>query len=272
MPQEVEDLREEGSDLAALLEKLGDADWARPTPFKAWTVFDVVGHLHYSDRCALAALDGRPAFEQETAAMQAVIAGGGSLRDFTREKLGALDARRLLDLWRGAFRTMCDRFAALDPKARLPWFGPDMGLRMFTTARQMETWAHGQDVYDLLERPRRYTDRLRGIAHIGVSTFGWTFANRGLPPPGPAPYVRLTAPSGALWEWNGPSDTNRIEGSAAEFCHVVTQNRNVADTSLAVVGEPAKRWMGLAQCFAGRPEDPPPPGARTGGAGPAALR
>jgi uncharacterized protein (TIGR03084 family) len=264
MLQEVRDLREEGKELRALLETIGEADWARATPFKQWTVFDVVGHLHYSDRCALAALDGREAFERETAAMRAVIVRGGSLRDFTREVLGPMDSRRMLALWTGAFDEMCDRFAALDPKARLPWFGPDMGLRMFTTARQMETWAHGQDVYDLLDRPRRYTDRLRSIAHIGVSTYGWTFANRKLPAPGPAPYVRLTAPSGAIWEWNEPDEANKVEGSAAEFCHVVTQNRNVADTSLVVVGEPARRWMAIAQCFAGNPENPPAPGARPG--------
>ena len=264
MLQEVEDLREEGAELEALLETLAEADWSRPTPFKQWTVFDVAAHLHYSDRCALAALKGREAFEKETAAMRAVIARGGSLRDFTRETLGPMEGARMLGLWRDAFREMCDRFAALDPKTRLPWFGPDMGLRMFTTARQMETWAHAQDVYDLLQKPRRYTDRLRSIAHIGVSTYGWTFANRKLPLPGPPPYVRLTAPSGAIWEWNDPSEDNRVEGSAAEFCHVVTQNRNVADTSLVVVGEPAKRWMAIAQCFAGNPESPPAPGTRTG--------
>jgi uncharacterized protein (TIGR03084 family) len=267
MLEEVENLREEGNELAALLETLGEADWKRPTPFKQWTVFDVVGHLHYSDRCAIAALKGRETFEQETAAMRSVIERGGSLRDFTRDELGPLGGSRMLALWRDAFRDMCDRFAALDPKTRLPWFGPDMGLRMFTTARQMETWAHGQDVYDLLGKPRRYTDRIRSIAHIGVSTFGWTFANRRLASPGRAPYVRLTAPSGAIWEWNDPDDGNRVEGSAAEFCHVVTQNRNVADTSLVVVGEPAKQWMAIAQCFAGNPENPPPPGVRTGAAG-----
>ena len=38
----------------------------------------------------------------------------------------------------------------------------------------------------------------------------------GLPSPGRAPYVRLTAPSGAIWEWNDPDDENRVEGSAAE--------------------------------------------------------
>lgn len=264
MLEEITNLVEEGNDLTGLLETLKEADWERPTPFKEWTVFDVVGHLHYSDRCAIAATKGRETFENETAGMRAVIERGGSLRDFTREELGRIEAPRMLALWREAFREMCDRFAALDPKARLPWFGPDMGLRMFATARQMETWAHSQDVYDLLARPRAYTDRIRSIAHIGVSTFGWTFANRRLPAPGPAPYVRLTAPSGAIWEWNDPNDANRVEGSAAEFCHVVTQNRNVADTSLVVVGEPAKRWMAIAQCFAGNPENPPAPGARRG--------
>jgi uncharacterized protein (TIGR03084 family) len=264
MFQEVDDLREEGKELDALLASLREADWARPTPFKQWTPFDVVGHLHYSDRCAVASLKGREAFQAETAAMRSVIERGGSLRDFTREALGPLDGSHMRQLWRDTFGDMCDRFAALDPKTRLPWFGPDMGLRMFTTARQMETWAHAQDIYDLLQKPRRYTDRLRNIAHIGVSTFGWTFANRRLPSPGPAPYVRLTAPSGATWEWNDPDDGNRVEGSAAEFCHVVTQNRNVADTRLVVVGEPAKQWMAIAQCFAGNPENPPAAGARTG--------
>jgi uncharacterized protein (TIGR03084 family) len=266
MLQEVADLREEGHELDTLLASLREADWSRPTPFKQWTPFDVVGHLHYSDRCALAALKGREAFQTETAAMRSVIERGGSLRDFTREALGPLDGRRMRQLWLDTFRDMCDRFAALDPKARLPWFGPDMGLRMFTTARQMETWAHAQDVYDLLQRPRSYSDRLRNIAHIGVSTFGWTFANRHLPLPGRAPFVRLTAPSGAIWEWNEPDDGNRVEGSAAEFCHVVTQNRNVADTTLVVIGEPAKQWMAIAQCFAGNPEKPPHPGARAGAA------
>ena len=266
MFREVDDLREEGKELDSLLGSLGETDWARPTPFKQWTPFDVVGHLHYSDRCAVASLKGREVFQTETAAMRSVIERGGSLRDFTRETLGPLDGSRLRQLWRDTFGDMCDRFAALDPKTRLPWFGPDMGLRMFTTARQMETWAHAQDIYDLLQKPRRYTDRLRNIAHIGASTFGWTFANRRLSPPGPAPYVRLTAPSGAIWEWNDPEDANRVEGSAAEFCHVVTQNRNVTDTALVVIGEPAKQWMAIAQCFAGNPENPPPAGARTGSA------
>jgi hypothetical protein len=74
--------------------------------------------------------------------------------------------------------------------------------------------------------------------------------------------VRLVAPSGAVWEWNDPSDESRVAGDAVEFCRVVTQGRNVADTRLEVVGEVAARWMAIAQCFAGGPADPPQPGER----------
>jgi uncharacterized protein (TIGR03084 family) len=97
-----------------------------------------------------------------------------------------------------------------------------------------------------------------------VKTFGWTFVNRGLEIPGPPPYIRLVAPSGEIWEWHDPSDEESIRGDAIDFCHVVTQGRNVADTRLEVVGDIANRWMSIAQCFAGGPVDPPKPGQRTG--------
>ena len=54
----------------------------------------------------------------------------------------------------------------------------------------------------------------------------------------------------------------RVEGSAVEFCQVVTQGRNIRDTRLTVKGEGAVRWMAIAQCFAGAPKDPPAPGER----------
>jgi len=76
--------------------------------------------------------------------------------------------------------------------------------------------------------------------------------------------VQLVAPSGAIWEWNDPSETECIRGEAVDFCHVVTQVRNVADTALEVLGPIATRWMSIAQCFAGAVSDPPAPGARTG--------
>ena len=58
----------------------------------------------------------------------------------------------------------------------------------------METWAHGQEIYDLLGIVRLNADRIRNIVILGVNTYGWTFVNRGLEPPAPVPYVKLDAP------------------------------------------------------------------------------
>ena len=76
------------------------------------------------------------------------------------------------------------------------------------------------------------------------------------------PHLRLISPSGELWEFNDKSNEELIEGSADEFCQVVTQVRNIADVNLKVNGKIAKEWMSIAQCFAGPPEQPPVPGAR----------
>jgi uncharacterized protein (TIGR03084 family) len=261
LPQ-IADFRVEADELRALLLTLPDKDWDRATLFKSWTVNDVVQHLHASDLMAAASAAGPGSFEHARAEIQALRDRGMSRLEETRHRLGHLTGQRLLEAWHAQVIALCDTLSALPPDARLPWWGPDMGVRMFATARQMETWAHGQEIYDLMGVERQPTDRLRNIAELGVRTFGWTFSNRGMPRPEPTPYVRLMAPSGAVWEWNVPMTDNRVEGPALDFCQVVTQVRNVADTTLTVTGEPARLWMGLAQCFAGPPENPPPPGTR----------
>jgi uncharacterized protein (TIGR03084 family) len=128
----------------------------------------------------------------------------------------------------------------------------------------METWAHAQAVYDLKKVERTSTDRIKNVAAIGMRTFEWTYVNRGIEAPETAPHVRLVAPSGEIWEWNEPSEAGSVRGDAFEFCQVVAQTRNVADTSLEVEGEIATHWMSIAQCFAGGPVDPPKPGVRIG--------
>jgi len=106
------------------------------------------------------------------------------------------------------------------------------------------------------------SDRIRNIAVMGVNTFAWSFSNRGLAVPPNRPALNLQAPSGADWEWPSVPEAGRIEGSAVEFCRVVTQTRNIADTDLVLTGKVAREWMSIAQCFAGPPEDPPAPGTR----------
>lgn len=262
MLQEALDFEAEVDELRRFLETLEEGDWQRETGFMRWTPWDVVAHLHFFDQASLAALEGREAFAAERAALMENIAKGRTNQELGRERYGDLGPSSLVRCWHESARTLAARLGACDPKHRLPWYGPDMGVRMFTTARLMETWAHGHEIHDLKRVARAPSERLRHIATIGVKTFGWTFANRGLEVPGDPPYVRLLAPSGGVWEWNQPSETSRVSGDALEFCQVVTQVRNVADTRLEVVGDVAARWMAIAQCFAGGPADPPKPGER----------
>ena len=252
MLQQAKDLLEEGAELKKLLDTLAAEDWRRPTPFKDWTVNQVVQHLHGADKAAYLALTDGEGF----ATAKADPAQVAKLMNPVQE------GEALLDAWWSYLQDLCGSLGEADPKQRVPWFGPDMGVMMFTSARQMETWAHGQDIFDLFGKTRRNGARLKNIAVLGVRTYGWTFANRGEEPPGPAPHVRLTAPDGSLWEFNDPDDANLVEGDAADFCHVVTQGRNIQDVNLKVVGAPAIQWMAIAQCFAGPPETPPTPGAR----------
>jgi uncharacterized protein (TIGR03084 family) len=259
LQQVVADLRAEGEELHRLLGTLREADWSRATRFKRWTIADVVAHLYFGDYLGITSHRDADEFR---AFMASVQHSGLTLADFTRQWLDGLSGPPLLAKWYDQFGAMCALFAASDPGLRLAWAGPSMGIRMFATARLMETWAHGWAIYDLLGVSRTHTDRIRHIATLGARTYGWTFANRGLPEPGPAPWLVLEAPSGARWEWHEPQPDNRITGSAVEFCQVVTQVRNIADTGLEVVGGPARAWMAIAQCFAGPPEAPPAPGTR----------
>ena len=137
-----------------------------------------------------------------------------------------------------------------------------MSAKSFATARIMEVWAHGQDIFDALKVPRKATDRLRHIAHMGVATFGWSFMNRHMEVPSDDVRVELLGPTGERWTWGPDGAKNRVEGSAEDFCLVVTQRRNVADTGLTVAGTTAAQWMAMAQAFAGPASDPPKPGQR----------
>lgn len=257
------DFLAESEALAELLEPLADADFERRTRFKTYTVHDVVAHLHLFNWAADLSLRDAEAFQDWWKPFAAEVMKGRSMPELTDEWLEGDRNRAVFERWRAFLPGMTERFAAADPKARVPWAGPSMSVRSSITARLMETWAHGQAIYDLLGVVREDADRIRNIAHLGVSTFGWTFANRGEEPPGPVPRVTLAAPSGDTWEWNPDNETDAVEGSATEFCQVVTQTRNIADTKLAVTGPVARRWMSVAQCFAGGVEDPPPPGTRT---------
>lgn len=263
MIQEAIDFKAESQALHALLAPLNAADYDRPTGFKDWTINHILAHLHFFNRLADLTLTDESAFNLAYKEYKSLSEQpGATMRSVTDQLLNQLRGPALLTAWQDYIESMTPTWAAADPKQRLPWVGPTMSARSSITARLMETWAHAHAIYDLLGVQREEHDRIRSVAVIGVNTFGWTHVNRNLPVPQEPPHICLTAPSGEIWRWNPESSTCRIEGDAVEFCQVVTQVRNVADTRLQVTGEVASRWMAMAQCFAGPPEDPPAPGTR----------
>lgn len=246
--------------LDALTSPLDASGWRTRTPFYQWAIYDEIAHLCLFDEIAVVAATDRAAFRAEQGALEATLARGMEVSEFARRRYAHLDGPSLAAFWRGRYQALAASMATLEPKVRLPWFGPDMSARSFVTARLMETWAHGQDVYDALRLAQPETLRLRHIAHLGVLTFGWSFSNRGQTPSAVVPYVELTGPGEDRWTWGQPSDAGSVRGRALDFCLVVTQRRHHLDTGLELSGDVARQWMELAQCFAGPPATGPAAG------------
>ena len=262
MLQQATDFRAESDALYRLLEPLSDNNLEQETQFKKWTINTILQHLHYFNYAAHVSLSDEEEIVRLLNDLQDSQKTGESLVTFTDRKLNGARGKSLLHLWRDYYTDMSHSFHELDPKKRVKWAGPDMSVLSSITARLMETWSHGQGIYDLMGVVRKDCDYIKNIVVLGNNTFGWTFINRKQAVPAKKPFLRLGAPSNDIWEFNEYSENDLIEGSATEFCQVVTQTRNVQDTTLTVVGETANRWMNLAQCFAGAPQDPPPPGTR----------
>jgi uncharacterized protein (TIGR03084 family) len=258
--QQAEDFRIVCAQVEELLAPLDDRDFARPTGFKGWTIDEILRHLHVWNIAAHTALTDAPGFADFM--QQVGSARGLNFREFEHAQTGGLSGHALLAQWRGFADRLADAFAAADPKARLPWAGPSMSARSSITARLMETWSHAQAIYDELGVERPGSEAIANIVVLGLNTYGWTFQNRGEAPPQPRPQLELTMPSGAVQSFGEDAGDERITGLAQEFCQVVTQCRNIADTALIVTGTNARAWMAKAQCFAGPPQDPPAPGTR----------
>ena len=244
------DLRAESDYLIAVLRGLAAEQRALPTPAAGWTVADQVSHLAFFDDSARLALTDAEQFRVEAAAL---MADGMDFPDRIADEHRG-DSPEFLLAWFARSRgALLDGFAAEDPKRRLPWFGPDMSVASSATARMMETWAHGQDVYDTLGLTHPPTRGLRSIAHLGVATFAFCHTNNGLPVPDQPVRVELDYPDGELWTW-GPDDAdNVVRGPATDFVLTVTQRRHWSETGLTVVGPVAEAWLDIAQAFAGAP-------------------
>ena len=253
------DLAAETAVTRDLVAGLDQAGWHTPTPAAGWDIADQIGHLAYFDEIAVCSAVRPEAFHTALAEAQAA---GGIDPDAIAARFRGRSGAQLLAWFDAARAELLGTFAGLDPRARLPWFGPAMSAASALTARLMETWAHTQDIADALGVSREPTRRLRHVAHIGVGARAFSYAVRGkTQPPGPV-RVELTAPDGALWAWGPAEAEDRITGPALDFCLLVTQRRHRDDLALASDGPAATEWMAIAQAFAGAPGPGRPPAKR----------
>lgn len=249
------DLATEGDQLDLAVEGLSADGWTAATPAPGWDIATQVGHLLWTDEVALLAAtshteDGKRAWD---AVVEDALGDPYGFVDTGARELAALEPSELLVRWRRGRAALAAALRAWPDGDKMPWFGPPMSPASMATARFMETWAHALDTYDALGIAPEVTDRIRHVAHLGVRTRDFAFAQHDLEPPAEAFRVALTAPSGATWEWGPEEATQRVTGPALDFCRLVTQRIHRDDTALTAVGPDAEQWLRIAQAFAGPP-------------------
>lgn len=246
----LEDLRAEHVVLDEMVAGLDEAMWETPTPAEGWNVRDQIGHLAFFDEQAALALTDPEGF---AAQLEEIAADVGAYMDRSILKGRELGGKGVLDWWRTARAEMLRSAPGVDPRARIPWYGPPMSPASFFSARLMETWAHAQDVADAFGIRRTTEARIKHVAHLCVLSRRHSNAINGLDEPSSDVLVVLGGPGGEAWTW-GPGDAaDRISGTAEDFCLVVTQRRHPDDTQLVIEGDGAREWMRTAQAFAGPP-------------------
>ncbi|MBV6510014.1 MAG: hypothetical protein JJLCMIEE_03133 [Acidimicrobiales bacterium] len=235
-----------------LVSPLGEGEWSRPCIVGPWTIRAQVAHLADSERLATLAATDEAAFAE---ALAQAIANSERLEAGDPPDLTGLEPAALLAQWRLRRRATVNAVLERGQQSRIPWVTGSLSSRSFLTARLMETWAHSQDVHDALGATHAESNALLHVAHLGVATRAFSFGNRGLEPPADDLRVELVAPDGTIWAWGPPGAGGSVEGPAVDFCLVVTRRRHVDDTGLSATGG-ARRWLDIAQAFAGPPVDP----------------
>lgn len=251
------DLIAEQQALDGIVAGLSSEQWSSATPSPRWSVADQIGHLAYFDRSAILAITDPERFSNLLGELLAVAGQGDeAIDDLTLGGYRRMRSGELLEAWRTNRESLAAASAGLTNDARVNWYGPSMSSRSFLTARLMETWAHGQDIVDTVGGVRQATDRLQHIAQLGFITRAWSYTNRGFQVPSEPVRVELLSPSGERWFYGPEGAVESVQGSAEDFCLVVTQRRHVDDTALTVTAL-GRDWLEKAQAFAGPSTDGP---------------
>jgi len=246
----IDDLVGETQALDDVVADLDEAALDLPTPAEGWSIRDQLSHLAGFDEAARTAVVAPDEFVADFD--RRLAEGDDPIAAYTVQGR-AMAAPAVREWWRRARSELVEALRPLDPKARVPWYGPPMSAMSHVSARVMEAWAHGQDVRDALGVAPSVSHRLRHVAHIGVGARPFSYALNDIELPDTPIRVELSAPDGTIWTWGAEGADDIVSGDALAFCLVVTQRRHRDDVALTVVGPEATRWISIAQAFAGAP-------------------
>lgn len=256
------ELVQERAQLIDLLRSLPEPTWRARPPSGNWTVADHITQLALLDEAATVAVTAPRRFATHA---RARLSGGPSSPGDIDARARARPGPGLLEWLGRAQRALVRAFRNLDPDHRLPWYGTELDARTALIARLTETWAHGHDLADALDAVWVSTDRLHHVADLAVRNLASSFAVLGHPVPTVPVWIELTAPDGATWTWGSERARDRVSGSAADLCLVLTGRRTSTETGLAVTGAVVGEWLAIGRVYPGAPDIPG--GRRSEGAG-----
>jgi uncharacterized protein (TIGR03084 family) len=243
------DLGDQHAELWTLLDGLGTAGWAAPTPCAGWDVADIVLHLHQTDEFALESLRGDLAASIEQfmrAGDDAVDAAAAASVAGARGGSGAAIGAR----WRASAAELRERLAVTDPSARLQWVVGRLSARTLAATRLAECWIHTTDVGTALGRGVAPTERLRHVARLAWRTLPYAFARADRELHGPVGFD-LVGPTGAPWRF-GLDDSPRtvVHGAGDELCRVAGRRVDPGETALVATGPDADAVLSLVRTYA----------------------
>jgi uncharacterized protein (TIGR03084 family) len=233
------DLAAQHAELAAVLARLDDDGWARPSRCEGWSVADVVTHLAQSDELAVASLAGT--FDGD-------LGGAANVDEWAAAVIDAEPDRtptEVLARWTTATEALEAGLRASEPNRRVTWVAGTLSAQTLAATRLAECWIHTNDITDVAP-----TERLRHVARLAWRTLPYAFARAGRDVHGPVAF-RLVGPTGAPWAFDPdePAATV-ITGSGVELCDVAGQRRAAGTTSLTGTGPDVDAVLELVRTFA----------------------
>lgn len=241
----IDDLRAEQRSLLDATADLDRGAWVTPVAARGWDVRDSVAHLADTNELALDTMNDGP---RSLNVFASRLASADDVTFWGVQRGRKLTGDQVREWFATTSAAECARIGELAPGTRVPW-GLGMGVAAFTTARLMETWAHGLDVRVALGLPTAPSDRLRHVAFLSYRALPYAATVAGEELLAPV-RVELTGPDGVdVWELGPPDALDRITGPAEDFCRVFVQRLDPTDSQLVAEGDAAEQALRIARAY-----------------------